>query len=163
TFASLSTSASFSLTPTDDNISEGDETVMLQLSSPSSATMGANDDQVFTITDDEGLPTLRFSLDTDSVAEATTPTLISVELSNPSSTTVTVDYNVTGGSATGGGVDYTLGAGVITFSPGQTSRNISVTINNDLIDEASEDIEVTLSNETANATLDAAHDVHTLE
>jgi hypothetical protein len=65
---------------------------------------------------------------------------------------VTVDYSVTGGTADGGGVDYTLAAGSLTFSPGETTKNISLTVNDDSLDEADETVIVTLSNPT-NATL----------
>ena len=44
---------------------------------------------------------------------------------------MTVDYAITGGTATGGGVDYTLASGTLTFVPGVTSQNISVTVMND--------------------------------
>jgi hypothetical protein len=44
-----------------------------------------------------------------------------------------VDYAVSGGTATGGGVDYTLASGTLTFNPGVTTQNISVAIVNDTL------------------------------
>src|SRR5439155_3607389 len=60
--------------------------------------------------------------------------------------TVTVDYAVTGGTATGGGVDYTLANGTLTFAPGVTTRDISIALVNDTLDEEDETIQITLSN-----------------
>ena len=65
---------------------------------------------------------------------------------------MTVGYSVNGGSATGGGVDYTLAAGTLTFAPGVTSQNISLAVVNDTTDEIDETIQVTLSSPT-NATV----------
>ena len=64
----------------------------------------------------------------------------------PAANTVTVDYSVTGGTATSGGTDYTLAAGTLTFTTGVTSQNISITVNNDVLDEANETIIITLAN-----------------
>ena len=66
--------------------------------------------------------------------------------------TVLVDYAVTGGTATGGGVDYTLASGTLTFAPGTTTQNIALTVINDGLDEYNETLEITLSN-PLNATL----------
>src|SRR5207247_2408934 len=63
-------------------------------------------------------------------------------------------YSVTGGSATGGGVDYTLASGTLSFAPGVTNLNISLTVVNDALDEDDETIQIALSS-PANATLGA--------
>ena len=98
--------------------------------------------------------TVQFATTNSTGSESVSPVEISVTLSGASSQTVTVDYSVTGGTATGGGVDYTLAAGTLTFSPGDTTKNIQVTIVDDSLDEDSETVVVTLSN-PANATLGA--------
>src|SRR4030095_8369595 len=67
---------------------------------------------------------------------------------------VTVNYAVTGGTATGGGVDYTLTNGTLTFPPGTGTRNIAIDIMDDALNEASETINLALSSPT-NATLGA--------
>jgi hypothetical protein len=72
---------------------------------------------------------------------------------------VTVNYAVTGGTASGGGVDYTLAGGTLTFNPGDITKNISITIVNDALDENDETIVVTLSS-PSNATL-GTNTVHT--
>src|SRR5439155_18284326 len=77
---------------------------------------------------------------------------LAVSLSAASGKTVTVAYAVTGGTATGGGVDYTLASGTLTFAPGVTTQNINITVVNDATDEDDETIQVTLSS-PSNATL----------
>src|SRR5206468_6558291 len=46
---------------------------------------------------------------------------------------------------TGGGVDYTLGGSTLTFAPGVTTQNITLTVVNDTMDEFDETVPVTLS------------------
>ena len=43
-----------------DTTDEADETVIVTLSSPSNATLGSNDVHTYTITDDDGLPSIDF-------------------------------------------------------------------------------------------------------
>src|SRR5213079_3189854 len=77
---------------------------------------------------------------------------VPVSLSTASSKSITVDYAVSGGTATGGGVDYTLASGTLTFSPGVTNQNIALAIVNDALNELNETVLVTLTNPT-NVTL----------
>jgi hypothetical protein len=78
--------------------------------------------------------------------ETVSPARLMVNLSPSESNTVTVQYAASGGTAQGGGIDYVLNPGILTFTPGVTSRTIEITIINDGIDENDETIEVTLSN-----------------
>jgi hypothetical protein len=74
-----------------------------------------------------------------------------VTLSAASASTVTVDFVTLGGTATSG-TDFVAGSGTVTFTPGDTSEPISVTINGDTLDEPDETFTVNLSNPT-NATI----------
>ncbi len=77
-----------------------------------------------------------------------TAALVDVLLVNPpAGQSYTVDYAAVGGTATNG-VDYTLAPGTLTFNPGETSKTISIEINNDGLDEADETIILELSNPT---------------
>ncbi|HUW82310.1 MAG TPA: Calx-beta domain-containing protein, partial [Phycisphaerae bacterium] len=89
-------------------------------------------------------PTVQFDLTSSSGDESVTPASLSVSLSAASAQTVTVDYAVTGGTATGGGVDYTLAAGTLTFDPNDVSKTIDMAIVEDGLDELDETVEVTL-------------------
>src|SRR5439155_14268167 len=107
-----------------------------------------------TIIDNDNPPTVAFSLASSSGAESVTPANLAVALSTVSGKSVTVDYAVSGGTATGGGVDYTLASGTLTFAPGVTSQNIALAVVNDALNELNETVLLTLSNAT-NATLGA--------
>ena len=64
---------------------------------------------------------------------------------NPASLqTVTVDYATGGGTATSGS-DYTPASGTLTFSPGDTTKTVTVTIADDDVDESDETFNLTLS------------------
>ena len=64
---------------------------------------------------------------------------------NPSSLqTVTVNFATSNGTARSGS-DYTLTSGSLRFSPGDTTRNVTVTIADDDVDESDETFNLTLS------------------
>ena len=111
---------------------------------PTNATESGTQQVTATITDDDAQPTVAFNATTSSASEATTSVTLPVSLSASSFQTVTVQYSVTGGTATGGGVDYTLAAGTLTFNPGTTTLNVPITVVNDTLDENDETIVVTL-------------------
>ena len=97
---------------------------------------------------DAAATTVAFNAASSSGNESVTSVNIPVSLNASASQTVTVQYAVTGGTATGTGTDYTLAAGTLTFNAGVTSQNIPVTIVNDALDENDETIIVTLSSPT---------------
>jgi hypothetical protein len=137
----------------DDGIPESDETIILELSNPTgpNSVLGISQ-HTYTIFD--ALPTVEFDANSSDGSEDVTPAMIEVSLPYPSGETITVDYNVTGGTATAGGIDYNLPAGTIFFEPGETTESISIDVVADLINEANpaETIVLTLSN-PINATL----------
>lgn len=90
-------------------------------------------------------PVVGFATASSNGGEATTSVSIPVSLLNGTGATVTVNYAATGGTATGGGVDYTLASGTLTFSGATTSQNIVITVINDATVESAETIQITLS------------------
>jgi hypothetical protein len=164
TFASNTTTQNIAINVNDDTTSEPSEDLDLAISAPSGATLGAQTTHELTITDNDGLPTIQFAAATDTVVEnvAGGTKSLAVVLSNPSSTNITVNYAVTGGSAAGAGTDYTLTSGTLTIAAGSTTGGVVVAITNDSIYEGTEDVIVTLSSPSANATVPAAQDDITL-
>ena len=143
----------------DDGTVEGNETVILTLSSPNNAVLGSNDVHTFTILEPQGSVDISFANASSSGAESVSSKAITVNLSEASSQNVTVGYAVTG-TATGSGTDYTLANGTLTISAGATTSTINISsIIDDPIDEANETVIVTLSS-PSNATL-GVDSVHT--
>lgn len=94
-------------------------------------------------------PAPTVSIDDDFVYENEVATL-HVTLSNPSCTTVTVNYNTQDSSAQAGS-DYVAKSGALTFSAGQTSKIVTVTIIDDDDYEGSEGFWVRLTNPVGGA------------
>jgi methionine-rich copper-binding protein CopC len=104
-------------------------------------------------------PSVSFVTASSSGLESVSSANLQVDLSAKCGVPVTVNYTVTG-TATGGGVDYTLANGTLTISAGETTKNITIaSIINDLVVEGDETVVVTLSS-PVNATLGAIT-VHT--
>ncbi|HEX5372917.1 MAG TPA: Calx-beta domain-containing protein, partial [Aquabacterium sp.] len=129
-----------------DALSEGAETVRL---SGSTAVNSAPLSGTGTINDGNGLPTL--SVNDVEVNEAAGVAIFTVTLSNASSTPVTVNYATQDGTATVAGGDYAATSGTLTFAPGETSKTVTVTINNDGTFEGIEGYQLQLSGVSANA------------
>ncbi len=101
------------------------------------------------------LPTL--SITGTNVTEGNVGTrdaIFNVALSFPSSQTITVGFGTSNGTAAAG-LDYFQTNGVLTFTPGQTNRTITVRVIGDIAVELNENYFVTLSN-AVNASIASA-------
>ena len=68
-----------------------------------------------------------------------------VSLNRTSTVTVTVDYATSNGTATAG-EDYTSTSGMLTFTPGETAKTVSVPVLDDAHNDGEETLTLTLSN-----------------
>ncbi|HEX7086831.1 MAG TPA: Calx-beta domain-containing protein [Vicinamibacterales bacterium] len=128
-----------------DDWDEDDETLVVALANPVGALLGADSSATITIVDDDPTPAL--SITSVSVPEpdsGSTSATLTVTLSNPSGREVTASFATADGTATAG-ADYLAESGTITFEPGTTSQQISVSVLGDLESEADETFTVTLS------------------
>jgi hypothetical protein len=75
-----------------------------------------------------------------------------VSLSEASSQTVTVDFATSDATALGL-LDYTPHSETVSFAPGETSKQVAVQVNGDLIDEPDETLTGNLSNPSASASV----------
>ncbi|MBN1676119.1 MAG: lamin tail domain-containing protein [Kiritimatiellae bacterium] len=91
------------------------------------------------------LPAVQFAATGSSGGEAVSPAYLAVALSSACAQTVTVNYAVSGGSATGGGADYALSGGTLTFTAGETARNVALIVVDDAVGEQPETVVVSLS------------------
>ncbi len=142
-----SMSVNIPITVTDDALDEDDETIIITLFNPSN-NVNINSQSVFTYTilDNDASPVLSFDVTEMINMEAYSSPGITVSLSAVSGKSISVDYKVTGGTATGGGVDFSLPDGTITISAGETSGDIPLVIVDDVEIELNETVRITLSN-----------------
>jgi hypothetical protein len=155
TFGAGETSTSVDVPATGDTLYEGNQTFTVSLSSPSNAGI-ADADAVGTITDDDPKPS--FSIDDVSVVEGnagTATATFTASMSNPSAAGASVQWATSDGSALAGS-DYEAGGATLTFSAGDVSQTVHVTIDGDTVDESDETFGVTLSTPTGATIADAS-------
>ena len=160
-FAPGVTTQPVSVTVNGDVKNEANETLTVNLSAPTNATI-LDSQGLGTITNDDAVPAL--SIDDVAVAEgnAGTTTLgFTVSLSAASSQTVTVGYATADGTATTADGDYVAASGTLSFAPGVTTQPVSVTVNGDVKNEANETLTVNLSAPT-NATISDSQGLGTI-
>ncbi len=139
------------MTVNGDVLDEGDDTFAVNLSNAVGALV-TDAQGIGTITDDDATPSL--SINDVTVTEGNTGTVnatFTIGLNAASGRTVTVDYATANGTATSP-ADYQARSGSLTFTPGQTTQQLTVLVNGDLLDEASETYVLNLTDPT-NATL----------
>ena len=151
TFNPGQTSRYFTVAITDDTMDEPSETVNLALSNPINATLNPPADHAtLRIDDNDEPPSVQFETAGFLVDENGGLATITTLLSAPSGFEVSVDYATSDGTAKAGS-DYLTATGTLAFAPGQITQTFSVTITNDLVDEADETLELAL-NHPVNAT-----------
>jgi glucose/arabinose dehydrogenase len=153
-------STTVNVTVNSDTTFETNEFFLVNLTSPTNATISDNQ-ATGVINNDDTQPTI--AINDVSVTEGNAGTSaagFTASLSNPSSQTITVNYTTAGGSATAGS-DYVTSSGMLTFTPGQLTQPISVTVNGDTSFEANETFNVDLSGAT-NATIADSQGVGTI-
>ncbi|MDP3859664.1 MAG: Calx-beta domain-containing protein [Stagnimonas sp.] len=162
TITAGSTTASLTLNIDDDSRDEVDETAIITIAAPTgtdpSYQKGATATDTVTITDNDGEPSVSFALATSSQAEGGTKQVV-VSLSAASGQPITVNYGLSGTATSG--ADYTVAPSAqLSFAPGETSKNVAVTVKTDSLDESNETVVLTL-NTPVNANLGTAA-AHTL-
>jgi hypothetical protein len=155
TFNTGELSKSFQVPVADDSDFEGDETLDVTLSNPQNVTnplqapvLGTNNPATLTIVDDD-VSTFSFDQATYSVAENVASGTRTITVVRGGATNVAADigYSDDGsGTATGGGVDYTLTSGTLHFAAGDTTKTFDVAITDDaVVEEANETIGLQLT------------------
>lgn len=146
------TTFSFDATVIDDAIDDDDETAILTLTGLVNATAGPQATHTITITDNDDPPLARFDPATpdQSAAEQDTTSrtfTYRVLLSAASNNQITVPVTV-GGTASSNDFDLVAGDVPVVLQPGQTSRDVRVTVRADRSPEPNETITLTLGTPT---------------
>ena len=150
----------------DDTITEDEERVKLNLTNVTGNATITDSQGVARIADNDTAITV--TVNDVSINEGnpgkgknagtkTTNFNFSINLSDPASETVTVQYETANGSALAGS-DYTAKSGSVTFNPGETSKTVTVSVVGDDIIEADEDFFLNLLSAT-NASIDGSQGV----
>ncbi len=124
-----------------DTVDELNETFTLALSNPTNATVFRAAGLGTIRNDDSPLPMAVINSVTASEGASL---LFTVTLSRASTSTVTMNFATSNGSAVAP-ADYPTTMGQVTFMPGQTSRTVTVPTTQDTLDELEEQLTVTLS------------------
>jgi len=135
------------LTIINDTTPEWDEQITVTLRNAYGAQLGWTT-FTYTVMDDDqppALPSVGFAATNTVAAENSGMASVLVALSTPSASTVTVDYAVSGGTATPG-ADFNLPAGTVTFAPGETVQSFGVALLDDTAVETNETVIISLSN-----------------
>lgn len=147
TFGENVVSQSFSVQILDDNISEGTESLDLELFDVSSnAVLGTQSTAQLVILDDEGELTVQFQT-TSYTAQEISPTVpVFITLFPIATENIYVDFRTEEGTAASG-QDYTdVAPKTIRFKPGETVKQVEITLKNDALDEPDETVQLRLSN-----------------
>jgi Ca2+-binding RTX toxin-like protein len=150
TFAPGETSKVITVGVKGDNKFEANETFNVNLTGATNAII-AKSIGIGTINNDDLPPKISISDATLNEGNngTTTNASFTITLSNPSSDTVTVNYNTSDGTATTADGDYAIASPtLLTFAPGETSKIITVAVNGDTKFEANETFNVNLSSAT---------------
>jgi len=152
----------FTVAVTDDSLDEANETVNITLSNPTGgAILGSPSSATVTITDNDPTPSLSIADVSQTEGNSgVTNFNFTVTLSAPSGQTVSVNYATADGSALSGN-DYQPASGTLTFTPGQTTKQVQVLVNGDPQNEIDETFLVTLTN-PVNATTAKAQGLGTI-
>jgi hypothetical protein len=151
TFAPGTTQQLITVSVAGDTTNEANENFVVNLSSPSNATI-ADGQGAGTIQNDDALPTLSIN-DVSQVEgdSGTTAFVFTVTLSASSGQQVTVGFASANGTGSAPG-DYTATSGTLTFAPGTTTQTITVNVVGDTFQEPNETFFVNLSSAN-NATI----------
>jgi hypothetical protein len=143
-FAAGETTQNVVINVNGDTTFELNDTFVVNLFNPANATLG-DAQATGTINNDDSTPSATIADVSTTEGNSGTKSLVfTVQLSNASHQTVSVFFNLTNGTATVGS-DYNTNSGSFTFTPGQTSRTVSVGIIGDTTIEPDENFFLNLT------------------
>ena len=142
TIAGGSTSATFTVTATDDSVDDDGESVSLAFGAnlPDRVSKGTQDTATVNLADDD-VPqvTVEFSAANYTATEGGTAATVTVNLSADPERTVIIPITATGADGATSG-DYSLSATSVTIDSGETSATFTVTATDDSVDDDGESV-----------------------
>ena len=152
TISADSDNATVTVTPIDDSLAEGDETVVLTIVTNANYNVGSPNSAAITVADNDsptpGPPVVTVTA-TDGTASETGPDTGTFKISRSGSTdsALTVRYTLSGGAINGR--DYQILPTSVTIPAGASSASVIVTPIDDSEIETSETVELTLNSDAA--------------
>lgn len=134
----------FTIPIIDDTNYEGDETASLTLTNPVSTLIGTSS-ATLTIIEDDIAPTISFNNANYSISESSGSVTITLSRGITNTGAISVDYSVTGGSATSG-TDFVSSSGTLSWASGDgADKTFAVSIIDDSAYEANETVNLALT------------------
>jgi hypothetical protein len=130
-----SLTGSIDITPVDDALDEGTEQAIFDIESATHAIPGEVSRFTLDLVDNDPYPAVSFTAHSTSTPEASSPVLVTIQLSAVSGRDVTIPLTATGTATRG--ADFTMPDQVV-IPAGMTSAQVSVGIINDTLDENGE-------------------------
>ena len=143
------TSALITITILDDgDPTEGDETVVVTITNPVNATKGSPSVHTATITNTWVDPYVAFTSSSQTVDEGVGTVTLTAVLDHASPDDVAVPFSVSGSATSGPGEDFTVTSSPLIIHAGNSSADITISVNDDLLDEDDETITIAMGTPT---------------
>ncbi len=142
------TTATITISVDDDALFEIDEDVIVSMESPTNATAGADSVHTATIEDNDTAPTVQFTAADQSDSEDVGAMTITALLSEVAGVAVSIPFTLSGTAALGLSEDYSITGSPVVIDAGATFNTISITVNDDNLDEFEETVTVTMGTPT---------------
>ncbi|WP_343630922.1 Ig-like domain-containing protein [Fluviicola sp.] len=149
TIPANATTATFTISPVNDGVYEGNETIITTITSVSGgngATIGSPASTTTTIVDDETVPTVSISGGTTIGENSGSSVTLTITLSGPASTATVVNLGYTGTATSG--ADYSAGVASVTIPANATTATLTISPINDAIYEGNETVITTITSVT---------------
>jgi hypothetical protein len=150
TFAPGQTTRTITVPVIGDRLGEPNETFVVNLSSPTNATV-ADGQGVGTVLDDEPRVSISDVTKGEGKKGKTTLFVFTVTLSAAYDQPVTMSFRTVNGTATTNDGDYVARTGTITFAPGETTKTITIEVKGDSKEEAGEFFYLDLFDNSSNS------------
>lgn len=142
------TTTAITLTIAEDAIDEINETVVIEMGTPTNAEQGSITTHTATITDDDPLPSVSFTNTSQASINESGSITVTVELSSLSAFDVNIPFVINASSTATTDIDYTISSSPIVITAGSSSADITISITTDTDIEGDESVIINMETPT---------------